>query len=103
MKEITTLPEFAALTEEEIEHALDLLDADPDAADGRELDIHPLLQELERLIGLYSERFEVLCGECDDFPEEILTFEPDKPIERVAYDIFCDALHDSLQAADDGE
>ena len=48
-----------------------------------------------------SERFEELCDEKDGFPEEMLDFEPVHAIERAAYDIFSDALHDSLQEADD--
>jgi len=103
MKQVATLPEFASLTEEEIERALDQLDAAADADSTDELAVHPLLRELERLIAAYSERFEALCKERDEFPEELLTFEPDKPIEQIAYDIFSDALHDSLQEADEDE
>ena len=99
MDQVKTLPEFAGLTEEQIDEALDSMDDAVD--DGDAGSIHPVLNELERLIAAYSERFEQLVGERDGFPEDLLSFEPDKPIERVAYDIFSDALHDTLQEQDD--
>lgn len=34
-------------------------------------------------------------------PEEALTYKPRTPIEQVAFDIFTDALHDSLMDEDD--
>ena len=103
MKNVSTLPEFMSLTEEDIERALDQLDAEPEAGESAEIAVHPLLREIERLIEAYSKRFEELCGESGDFPEELLSFEPERPIERAAYDIFSDALHDSLQEADEDE
>jgi len=99
MDQVSAKPEFASLTEEDIENALDILDEAPE----NELNVHPILAELERLIQAYSERFEALCDEKDGFPEELIDYEPKLPIERAAYDIFSDALHDSLQAADEDE
>ena len=99
MHTVNTLPEFAALSDEEIDKALDALDAEP--KDSSALDVHPILTEIERLIQAYSDRFEELVDEQGGIPEDLLSFEPDKPIERVAYDIFSDALHDTLQEEDD--
>ncbi len=101
MNSVKTLPEFASLTEKDIEQALDKLDelSEEELAEN----VHPILAELERLIGAYSERFEALCNEHGEVPAEILTFEPEKPIEQTAFDIFSDALHDSLQEEDNQE
>ena len=49
----------------------------------------------------YSDRFDELCKENGEVPEEALTYKPRTPIEQVAFDIFTDALHDSLMDEDD--
>ena len=43
----------------------------------------------------------ILCKENGEVPEEALTYKPRTPIEQVAFDIFTDALHDSLMDEDD--
>ncbi|HIU17174.1 MAG TPA: hypothetical protein IAB01_01840 [Candidatus Avidesulfovibrio excrementigallinarum] len=103
MKSVTALPEFASLTEDDIEQALDQLDGLDDEALANSMDVHPILRELERLIAAYSDRFEELCESSDEFPVDVLSYEPELPIEQAAFDIFSDALHDSLQAEDDEE
>lgn len=101
MLSVTTLPEFAALTDDDIEKALDSLDGiDESALDSN---ASPVLKELERLIGAYSQRFEELCTEEGEVPEGILDFEPASPIQEAAYDLFMDALHDSMQDDDEEE
>ena len=61
----------------------------------------PIVLEVERLIAAYSDRFDELCKENGEVPEEALTYKPRTPIEQVAFDIFTDALHDSLMDEDD--
>lgn len=99
MKSITTLPEFVEITHGDIEAALDELDGMDEAA----LEAHtsPVLRELERLIGAYSERFEELCTKEGEVPDGVLDFEPETPIQEAAFEIFMDALHDSMQEEDD--
>ena len=60
-----------------------------------------IVLEVERLIAAYSDRFDELCKENGEVPEEALTYKPRTPIEQVAFDIFTDALHDSLMDEDD--
>ena len=96
MKTISTTPEFANLTEDDIQKAFDALEADPDTQ-------NPVVMELERLVEAYSTRFEELCEQHDTIPEEVLDFEPEHVIEQVAYDVFSEALHDSLLEADEDE
>ncbi len=101
MKSIATRPEFAQLTEDDIEEVLNKLEA----LDENELGAanNPVLMEIERLIAAYSARFEELCNENGDVPAELVTFEPEKAIESVAYDIFSDALYESLSQEDEDE
>lgn len=99
MKSITTLPQFATITHDDIEKALDELDGLEE--DALESHTSPVLRELERLIGAYSERFEELCTEEGEVPEGVLDFEPETPIQEAAFEIFMDALHDSMQEEDD--
>ena len=56
---------------------------------------------MERLIAAYSDRFDELCKDTGEVPEEALTYKPRTPIEQVAFGIFTDALHDSLMDQDD--
>ena len=128
MKTVVTKPEFTGLTEEQVIDAIDAYEAQVDAlyanddedadADGEgcacchddegscedceviESD-DPIVQEVERLIAAYSDRFDELCKDTGEVPEEALTYKPRTPIEQVAFDIFTDALHDSLMEEDD--
>lgn len=99
MRSVTTTPEFADLTPSDIELALDELDGMDE--NSLEASTSPILQELERLIAAYSERFEELCSADGEVPQEVLTFEPDSHIQQAAFEIFMDALHDSMQEEDD--
>lgn len=107
MKTIKTAPEFMNLSEDEIVKALDEFeeqfatdeDVDPDVESD-----NPIVNEVARLINEYTTRFDELVektGKDEDLPEEIFTYEPEIIIERVAYEIFMDAVHDSMQEADD--
>ena len=99
MKNVKTTPEFAALSEEEISKALDAWEAQGESADTASSD--PVAAEVARLIIEYTRRFDEYCNEYDELPEKILDYEPDTVIERVAFEIFTDAVHDALQAEDD--
>ena len=125
MKTVVAKPEFAGLTEEQVIEAIDAYEAQVDeyyaSKDGEEGcgcgcgngeccgdgddDVipsdDPIVLEVERLIAAYSDRFDELCKENGEVPEEALTYKPRTPIEQVAFDIFTDALHDSLMDEDD--
>lgn len=129
MKTVTAKPEFAGLSEEQVVDAIDAYEAQVEAyyanqgeeeegcacgcghdgegscEDGDEDDEitsdDPVVQEVERLIEAYSQRFDELCRDNEEVPEEALTYKPRNPIEQVAFDIFTDALHDSLMDEDD--
>lgn len=130
MKTVVAKPEFVGLTEEQVLDAVDAYEAqvqeyyanqgedEPEGCacgcghddegsceDCEEDDVpasdDPIVQEVERLISAYSERFDELCREDGEVPEEALTYKPGNPIEQVAFDIFTDALHDSLMDEDD--
>ena len=121
MKTVVVKPEFAGLTEEQVIDAIDAYEAQVDeyyankgdeeecgcgcshdegSCDDSDGDVipsdDPIVLEVERLIAAYSDRFDELCKENGEVPEEALT-----PIEQVAFDIFTDALHDSLMDEDD--
>ena len=107
MKNIKTSPEFMNLSEDEIVKALDEFEdqfaTEEDVNPEVESD-NPIVNEVARLINEYTTRFDELVektGENEDLPEEIFTYEPEIIIERVAYEIFMDAVHDSMQEADD--
>lgn len=109
MKSIKTTPEFMNLTEEEITKALDefedQFDTDEDVDSSVEPG-NPIVTEVARLINEYTTKFDEILektGENEDLPAEIFEYEPDIMIERVAYEIFMDAVHDSMQEADDLE
>lgn len=103
MKNVKTTPEFATLSEEEIFKALDACETQyGDGNDDAELPVSdPVVTEVARLISEYTRRFDEYCNEYDELPEKILDYEPDTAIERVAFEIFTDAVHDALQAEDD--
>jgi hypothetical protein len=109
MKSIKTTPEFMNLTEEEITKALDefedKFDTDEDVDSSVEPD-NPIVTEVARLINEYTTKFDEILektGDSEDLPAEIFEYEPEIIIERVAYEIFMDAVHDSMQEADDFE
>ena len=115
MKTVVAKPEFAGLTEEQVIEAIDAYEAQVDeyyaSKDGEEGcgcgcgnggccgdgddDVipsdDPIVLEVERLIAAYSDRFDELCKENGEVPEEALTYKPRTPIEQVAFDIFTDA------------
>ena len=126
MKTVVPQPQFTQLTEEEILKALDAFEAeveayyaslpeeecsceDPvdDSEDEDEDDLDafesddPVVREVERLIAGYAERFDACCREKSEVPEEALLYKPKTAIERVAFQIFTEALHDSLMDDDD--
>lgn len=109
MKSIKTSPEFMNLTEEEITKALDefedTFDTDEDVDSSVEPD-NPIVTEVARLINEYTTKFDEILektGDSEDLPAEIFEYEPEIIIERVAYEIFMDAVHDSMQEVDDFE
>lgn len=108
MKTIKTTPEFMNLQENEIVDALDafenLFDNEEDIDPSFEPE-NPIVTEVARLINEYTNRFDELLAKSEDgeLPEEIFDYEPEIVIERVAYEIFMDAVHDSMQDADDFE
>lgn len=109
MKSIKTTPEFMNLTEGEIVAALDDFENQFATEDDVDSDIepeNPIVKEVARLINEYTNRFDEIIAEAGDegdLPEEIFEYEPEIIIERVAYEIFMDAVHDSMQEADDFE
>lgn len=129
MKTVAAKPEFAGLTEEQVVDAIDAYEAQVEAyyanqgqeeagcacgcghddegscedcdEDDEIKSDDPIVQEVERLIEAYSQRFDELCRDSGEVPEEALTYKPRNPIEQVSFDIFTDALHDSLMDEDD--
>lgn len=106
MKTIKTTPEFMNLQENEIIEALDafenLFENEEDIDPSVEPE-NPIVTEVARLINEYTNRFDELIAKSEngELPEEIFEYEPEIVIERVAYEIFMDAVHDSMQDADD--
>ena len=126
-RSVVVKPEFAGLTEEQVIDAIDAYEAQVDeyyankgdeeecgcgcshddegSCEDSDDDVipsdDPIVLEVERLIAAYSDRFDELCKENGEVPEEALTYKPSTPIEQVAFDIFTDALHDSLMDEDD--
>ena len=61
------------------------------------------MREVGRLISEYTARFDDYCEHSEEIPESVFTYEPEPAIERIAYGIFTDAVHDALQEEDDSE
>lgn len=106
MKKVKPNPEFVALEEDEIVKALDAYEAqfgddDADSDDGDLTPADPVVAEVARLISEYTGRFDEYCERYEELPEEVLNYEPESAIERIAFEIFTDAVHDALQAEDD--
>jgi len=116
MNSIKTLPEFAALSELEINAALDAYDdsieEEHSSCGGGEEEepsaSSPVVAEVFRLIRAYTDRMNALIVEAkeqnreisDSFLADMFSFEPEAPIERVAFDFVTDAV---LDEEDDGE
>ena len=107
MNTIQTTADFKALSEDEIVKALD--DFENLFEDDEEVDVsvepeNPIVAEVARLISEYTNRFDEYCENAEDeLPEEIFNYEPEVMIERVAYEIFMDAVHDAMQEEDEAE
>lgn len=110
MQTVKTLPEFEKLTEEQVLDIIDTFeeglddDEEFDEEDFSEANVDPVVSEVSRLINEYTNKFDDLCKSMDEdaeLPEEIFNYAPEVHIERIAYEIFLDVLHDSLQEEDD--
>lgn len=107
MHTVTTTPDFAAITEEEVLTALVRYHTRCESADAADREGEdsffddPVVREVARLVDAYTRRFEAACREHAQIPEEALLYEPVSPVEQAAFQIFTEALHDSLQEADD--
>jgi hypothetical protein len=103
MKKVRTGTEFVALTEEEVLKAIDRYETLSEDGEEESVDSSAeslVMAEIARLITAYADRFDEYCDEGEEFPAEVLEYEPDVVIEQIAFDIFVDALHDALQDAD---
>ena len=117
MNTVRTLPEFAGLSELEIQAAIDAYDNDaenaPEAADGDDgqdddlLEQNPIAGEFLRLVNAYTERMDELIraekdtrGELSEgFLAGLLSYEPQTAMERAAFDFVTGIFLD----VDDGE
>ena len=117
MNTIKTLPEFAGLSELEIQAAIDAYDAAadsaPESAQGDEvkdddlLEQNPIAGEFLRLVNAYTERMDELIraekdsrGELSEgFLAGLLSYEPSTAMERAAFDFVTGIFLD----VDDGE
>ena len=114
MKSVKTLPEFAAISELEINAALDAYDdameeehSSCGGCEAEEAPVSPVVAEVFRLITAYTDRMNelvVLEKEqnkeiSESFLADLLSFDAEAPIERIAFDFVTDAVLD----ADDGE
>ncbi len=112
MKTIRTLPEFAGLSELEIQSALDAYDAACEENGGEISDpgtVNPIAGEFFRLVDAYTERFDELTASAADAnsdPEKVLedifNYEPGNAIEQEAFDFFTGVFEDALRDMDDG-
>ncbi len=110
MNTIKTLPEFATLSELEINAALDAYDDSVEeehssCGGGEENEPtpeSPVVAEVFRLIRAYTDRMNTLITEAkeqnreisENFLADLFAFEPEAPIERVAFDFVTDAVLD---------
>ena len=82
MKNVKPNPEFVALSEQEIVKALDAYEAQFEGEEDEGADLtpsDPVVAEVARLIGEYTNRFDEYCNEYEELPEEVLAYEPDTP------------------------
>ena len=104
MKTVVPAPQFVHLTEEEVMDRLDTWEASLDEQEELDLPestVDPVVAEVERLITGYTDKFDAYCRQHGEIPEEALLYRPASGIERVAFQIFTEALHDSLMEEDD--
>ena len=110
MKTIKTLPEFAAISELEVNAALDAYDDSMEEEHSscggceasEENPTNPVVAEVFRLITAYTDRMNelvVLEKEqnkeiSESFLADLLSFEAEAPIERIAFDFVADAVFD---------
>ena len=104
MNQVKAGTEFLNMGEEEILAALDRFEEaeaekDEHLQDGEPED--PVVREVGRLISEYTARFDDYCANSEEIPDTVFTYEPQTAIERSAYGIFTDAVHDALQEEDD--
>lgn len=100
MNQVKAGAEFLNLGEEEILAALDRFEETDDNCAEEEPE-DPIVREVGRLISEYTARFDDFCANSEKIPDEVFTYEPETTIERIAYGIFTDAVHDALQEGDD--
>ncbi|WP_294488978.1 hypothetical protein [uncultured Mailhella sp.] len=110
MNTIKTLPEFATLSELEVNAALDAYDdsveEEHSSCGGGEENTptteSPIVTEVFRLIHAYTDRMNTLIVEAkaqnreisENFLADMFSFEPEAPIERIAFDFVTDAMLD---------
>ena len=110
MKTVKTLPEFAAISELEVNAALDAYDDSMEEEHSscggceatEENPTNPVVAEVFRLITAYTDRMNELIVNAkeqdkeisESFLADLLSFEADSPIERVAFDFVADAVFD---------
>ena len=110
MKTVKTLPEFAAISELEVNAALDAYDDSMEEEHSscggceatEENPTNPLVAEVFRLITAYTDRMNELIVNAmeqdkdisESFLADLLSFEAESPIERVAFDFVADAVFD---------
>lgn len=111
MNTVKTLPEFANLSELEINAALDAYDdsveEEHSSCGGGEENSEPtsespVVAEVFRLIRAYTDRMNTLIMEAkeqnkeisENFLADLFAFEPEAPIERIAFDFVTDAVLD---------
>ena len=110
MKTVKTLPEFAAISELEVNAALDAYDDSMEEEHSscggceasEENPTNPVVAEVFRLITAYTDRMNelvVLEKEqnkeiSESFLADLLSFEAEAPIERIAFDFVADAVFD---------
>ena len=87
MKEASTRPEFAKLTESEVMTAL--ADTDPN---------NPIAYEVARLVEAYTENFRAYIERLGHFPATILTHSATCPIEAVAKQLTTQTIQEAVEA-----
>ena len=111
-----TLPEFATLAELEINAALDAYDDSVEEVhsscgggeENEPTSESPVVAEVFRLIRAYTDRMNTLITEAkaenkeisENFLADLFAFEPEAPIERIAFDFVTDAVLDEEEDED---
>lgn len=110
MKTVKTLPEFAAVSELEVNAALDAYDDSMEEEHSscggcescEDTPSNPVVAEVFRLITAYTDRMNELIVAAkeqdkeisESFLADLLSFEAEAPIERIAFDFVADAVFD---------